>query len=223
MNIEGLVSDIECKVLYDLAKNCKNAIVEIGSFKGKSTVWLAKGSKAGYGVKVYAIDPHNGMGDWSLHLGEINTFEDFKNNIKNAGVEDIVAPLVKTSAEAIGDILEPIGLIFVDGGHEYKDVKLDFDLWFPKLAEHGIIAFHDTDWIGPKQVVRDLVHNYKETRSSRRIGSIWFAEKVDHNSRTDRFRNRYILLVGHTYETAYELNLPKPIRETGKKILKLIQ
>ncbi|MGZ4924459.1 MAG: hypothetical protein ACXV5H_10990, partial [Halobacteriota archaeon] len=44
---EGWLADIEGTLLYTLGKNCKanGAIVEIGSWKGKSTIFLAKGSK----------------------------------------------------------------------------------------------------------------------------------------------------------------------------------
>ncbi len=58
--IKGWLKDKEGQLLYDLAKNCtgKGVIVEIGSWKGKSTTWLAHGSKEGNKVRVYAIDPH---------------------------------------------------------------------------------------------------------------------------------------------------------------------
>jgi predicted O-methyltransferase YrrM len=63
--IDGWLSDNEGELLFNLAKNCKGEgkIVEIGSWKGKSTVWLASGSKSGKNVKVYAIDPHTGSSE----------------------------------------------------------------------------------------------------------------------------------------------------------------
>lgn len=47
--IDGWLSDSEGKLLYNLAKGVpsKQAIVELGSWEGKSTVWLAKGTEAG--------------------------------------------------------------------------------------------------------------------------------------------------------------------------------
>jgi predicted O-methyltransferase YrrM len=61
-NIDGWLFEREGELLYDLAKNCtgKGVIVEIGSWKGKSTIWLGKGSKRGKKVLIYAIDPHTG-------------------------------------------------------------------------------------------------------------------------------------------------------------------
>jgi len=63
--INGHLSDKEGEFLYSTAKKClgKGAIVEIGCWKGKSTVYLASGSKAGNNIKVYAIDPHQGTKD----------------------------------------------------------------------------------------------------------------------------------------------------------------
>jgi predicted O-methyltransferase YrrM len=108
-------------------------IVEIGSWKGKSTIWIAGGSKNGNKVKVYAIDPFVDFYE-----------EEFKKNIRDAKLDDIVIPLTKTSEEAAKNFDEPVEFIFIDGNHEYEFVKLDFDLWFPKVVDGGIMAFHDT-------------------------------------------------------------------------------
>jgi len=146
-NIPGWLSDAQGEFLYNTAKKCigKGVIVEIGSWEGKSTVWLAKGSKAGSNAKIYAVDPHTGSSEHKKRYGVVWTFEEFKKNIKRANVEDIVVPIVKTSEDAARDWDEkPIELLWIDGSHEYEMVKLDFDLWFPYLIEEGIIAVHDT-------------------------------------------------------------------------------
>jgi len=145
--VEGWLTDAQGEFLYNAAKNCqgRGVIVEIGSWKGKSTIWLAKGSKAGSNVKIYAIDPHTGSSGHKKKRGEVWTFEEFKQNIKRANVEDIVVPVVKTSEDAERDWDgKPIELLWIDGEHEYEMVKLDFDLWSPYLVEGGTIAFHDT-------------------------------------------------------------------------------
>ena len=128
-NVEGFPFGTEEAILYSLAKRCnaRGVIVEIGSWKGRSTVLLAKGSKAGQGVKIYAIDPHEGKAE-DLRPVLTPTFEEFTKNIGNAQVEDIVVPIVKTSKEAANDFLEPCALISVDGSHEPDCVKQDFDV-----------------------------------------------------------------------------------------------
>lgn len=220
--IDGWLSDREGELLYNLAKNCKGkgVIVEIGSWKGKSTVWLAKGSKAGNKVKIYAIDPHTGSSEHKKQYGKIWTFEEFKKNIKNAKVDDIVVPIVKTSEEAAKNFNKPVELIFIDGAHEYDLVKLDFKLWFPKVIDGGIIAFHDTIlWKGPKKVVEKFVYKSKKFRNVRFVDSITFGEKVERNSLKDRIKNRYMLLLKNLYEFALKLHLPRPIKSIGKKIM----
>ena len=222
--VEGWLSHKEGELLYNLAKNCsgRGVIVEIGSWKGKSTIWLGKGSKKGESIKVYAVDPHIGFPDVIETYGKIWTYEGFKNNIKAAAVDDVVVSIVKTSEDAAGDFNEPVELIFIDGVHQYDYVKLDFQLWFPKVIPGGTMAFHDTTGgYGAKQVVEELVYKSKHFKNVRFADSITFAEKVEQNSFRDRLKNRYMLSLKHLYEFACKLHLPKPLKALGKKILAL--
>jgi predicted O-methyltransferase YrrM len=177
-SIEGWLTVNEGQLLYNLAKNCKGngVIVEIGSWKGRSTVCLAKGSKEGKKLKVYAIDPHANTPSHK-DLGEASTLVTFKRNISSAGVDEIVVPLVKTSAEARKTwgatpricqghpSSKAVQLLFIDGSHEYQMVKLDFELWFPEVVNGGIVAFHDTtDHAGPYRVVKEFVCKSRNLR-----------------------------------------------------------
>ena len=222
---EGWLSDREGEILYNLAKNCKGkgVIVEIGSWEGKSTIWIGSGSKNGNKVKIYAIDPHTGSSEHQKENEKIWTFEEFKKNIKNAKVDDIILPLVKTSEEAAKNFNKPVEFIFIDGAHEYEFVKLDFDLWFPKVVNGGIMAFHDTiSWKSPKKVVADYVYKSKHFKNVKFVDTITFAQKVEQNSLKDRLKNRYVLLLKNLYEFAGKLHLPKPIKKIGKKIVRAV-
>jgi len=219
-NIDGWLADVEGEFLYNAARNCtgKGVIVEIGSWKGKSTIWLGKGSKAGNKVEVYAIDPHTGSSEHQKE-GPVWTFEEFKINIKNAKIDDIVVPIVKTSADAAKNFKKPVELIFIDGAHEYEMVKLDFELWFPKLVEGGFIAFHDTCWgQEPARVVKEFVFTSRNFRNIGIVGSITFAQKVKQNSIKDMIRNRYLLLL-KMFRDFLGLYLPEPIKLAVKKII----
>jgi len=185
--VQGWLTDREGEFLYNTAKNCKGkgVIVEIGSWKGKSTIWLGKGAKSGNKVKIYAIDPHFGSSEHKKWYGKCWTYEEFKKNIKNAEIDDIVVPIVKISKDAAKDFNEPVEFIFIDGAHEYELVKLDFKLWFPKLINGGIMAFHDTfKWPGPKKVVEKFVLKSKNFRNVGFVDSITFAQKVKQDSVT---------------------------------------
>ena len=220
--IEGWLTDEEGETLYNLAKNCKGGvIVEIGSWKAKSTVWIGNGSKEGNKVKIYAIDPHTGSSEHQKENKKIWTFEEFLKNIKVQKLDDLIIPIVKTSEEAAKNFDQPVGFIFIDGAHEYEFVKLDFDLWFPKVINGGVMAFHDTlGWKGPKKVVAKCIYKSKHFKNVKFVGSITFAQRVKENTLKDRIKNRYVLFLKNLCEFAGKLHLPKPIRIIGKKIVK---
>ena len=221
-DVPGWLTDEEGEALYDLARACtgKGVIVEIGSWKGKSTICLGLGSRAGSSLPVYAVDPH---ADYR--------FGDFKTNVERAGIADLVRPIASLSQPAADDFEEPIELLFVDGSHEYDLVLEDFEKWVPKVVEDGWVAFHDTTWTaGPRKVVGEAIYRSRRFRDVRFVvGSTTVARKVQRNSLPDRLRNRYVLGV----KTAFWLGssalktqrklLPKPVERLGRRLLKVIQ
>ena len=226
-SIEGWLQSAEGAFLYKAAKNCegKGVIVEIGSWKGKSTIWLAKGSKAGSNIKVYAIDPHTGSSENIEKLGEIWTYQEFKGNIEKAEVEDIVISILKTSGDAAREWNgKPIELLWIDGAHEYEMVKLDFDLWSPYLIEGGIVAFHDTiGWEGPRRLVKEALytsHNFSDVRF---IYSLTYARKTHTNSIAQRLRNYWVLFLKNLCKLGLNLHPPEPTRRLVNRIISRIQ
>jgi MMP 1-O-methyltransferase len=221
-DIPGWLTDEEGEALYELARACRGegVIVEIGSWKGKSTVCLGLGSQAGKSVSVYAIDPH---ADYR--------FGDFKQNVERAGIKEVVRPIAALSQAAAGDFDEPIELLFVDGSHEYDLVLDDFEQWVPKVIDGGWVAFHDTTWTeGPRKVVGAAVYRSRHFKDLRFVvGSMTVARKVERNTLRDRARNRYVLGV----KTAFWLGssvlkkqrrlLPKPVERLGRRVLRAIQ
>jgi predicted O-methyltransferase YrrM len=209
--VEGWLSDKEAVLLYNLAQQCtgKGVIVEIGSWKGKSTICLAKGSKSSKQVKIYAVDPHTGMG--GLYGEDIHTFDQFKENIETAGVSDIIVPLVTTSENAVEMIKEPIELIFIDGGHDYADVKRDFELWFPRIMDGGTMAFHDAVWQahkGPSRLVKERVYGTKYFRDvsfPKRGATIVYATKVKNNTLFDRLRGTSAFVAKTVLENVFRM------------------
>ena len=221
-DVPGWLTDEEGEALYELARSCtgKGVIVEIGSWKGKSTVCLGLGSQSGASVPVYAVDPH---ADYR--------FGDFKTNVERAGLKELVRPVASLSQAAAAGFDEPIELLFVDGSHEYDLVLDDFEQWVPKVVEGGWVAFHDTTWTaGPRKVVRDGVYRSRRFKDARFVvGSMTVARKVERNGFADRVRNRYVLGV----KTAFWLGssavkkqrrlLPKPVERLGRRFLRAIQ
>lgn len=129
-------------------------IIEIGSFKGKSTTALGLGSKWISKRKraIYAIDPF--MPDRMYHG---NYFDDFLNNIHVAQLENYVIPIKKYSQDAIGDCPDQISALFVDGNHDYMYVKQDIQHYTPRVVPGGMIAFHDySNFLDVKRAVDEL-------------------------------------------------------------------
>jgi predicted O-methyltransferase YrrM len=194
--IEGHLSTAEAKCLYHLAKDCGGIIVEIGSWKGKSTICLALGSKAAGKGKVFAIDPHS-----------FGSEKPFRENLKRARVEDIVGPLVMTSEEASKQWSgNPISLLWIDGAHDYENVKKDFTLWEPYLSDKAIVVFHDVifslpplyDFSGVRKVIEEYIFR------SRRFSDVGLCHYMLHatkswNSENNRPQKYQALLLWYFY------------------------
>jgi len=145
--IDGFLSAGTGNLLYSLAKQCNGmgVIVEIGTWKGKSTVCLAMGSLDGKKINVYTIDPHTGSSEHQKRMGKIWTYDEFIANMKRLNLDRTVNPIVDTSENASKLFKEKVELIFIDGAHEYEYVEKDFKCWYPKMVDEGIMAFHDSD------------------------------------------------------------------------------
>lgn len=151
--IDGWLDDMQGYALALLAEQGPGvgAIVEIGSFKGRSTAWLAYGAKCANRERITAIDPFTGSPehqpgqDWAdpdlAALG--STLPVFEANLRKLDLLDYVDPVVSVSADAARNWKEPIRLLFIDGDHSYEGSQLDFDSWSPHVVPGGLIALHD--------------------------------------------------------------------------------
>jgi len=227
--IEGWLTKKESKLLYELSNNYngKGAIVEIGSWKGKSTIYLAWGSKKGKKNKVYAIDPHSGSLEHKEELGKVWTFEDFKKNIKKGKVNDIISPIVNTSENASKEFKKKVGILFIDGSHEYKDVKNDFKNWFNKIENNGIIAFHDVFNVffnGPTFFLMKEILTNKKIYDLKFVDSIMFLKKSEKKITFNQYKqNIFLFFKKCLKEIKYFLNLKRIPLNLRYKIRKIIK
>ncbi len=155
--VEGWFGSREGRLLYCLAAEADPAgcIVEIGSWHGRSTIWLGAGAKAGRGTRVFAIDPHTGT---SLRAHGETTEDVLRVNLARAGVHDQVEIVVATSEEAAARWSRPISLLWIDGDHAYESARRDLALWEPYLLPAAVVALHDTFvCAGPERVVQELL------------------------------------------------------------------
>ena len=190
--IGGWLTKGEGEFLYKTAKETLKGgnIVEIGSWKGRSTICFGLGSKDGNRAKIYAIDPHTGSSEHKKMFGKIDTYREFLENIKKAGVSDLVIPIKKTSGEAVKNFDKKVDFILVDGAHEYEFVKKDYELWFPKLRNGGLIAFHDS-WhqIGVHLFSTQILLASDKVSSPKLLDTLTVVQKVEKNTISDRIGN----------------------------------
>lgn len=152
-NIEGMMHRTELALLYQFAKNLPpDAVaVEIGSYRGKSTLTIAQGLQDGNGGLLHAIDPHPQYFDYGEADGEV-----MRRNVRESGLTNI--NIIEDYADNVVDSFkEPIHLLWIDGDHTYDGVCSDFKNYTPLLAEGGIVALHDTHLSGPWRVFVDNV------------------------------------------------------------------
>ena len=211
---KGWLRSDEGEALYALACQCHSpgVILEIGSYVGKSTTWLAKGSRSGSGLKVYSVDPHHE-----------NTFEEFMRNMRRAGIEDLVVPYVMTSAEAAHKIGEAVVLAFVDGSHTYEDVRLDLKLWFPRVVEGGYMAFHDAVDVKEKGVhraVRDAACKSRQFRIVKLVGSMVICQKGSRRGLRHELQGRQKLLIFDAADLPLQHYLPRPLLLRVRRIMR---
>jgi predicted O-methyltransferase YrrM len=140
----GYLSVLEGWTLYRYAKSTPFPIVEIGSWVGRSTLFLACGTHDGYGQKVYAIDTWMGS-DEHKEIPELVTIEEkFDHNVANCGFKTNIVKVKGHSQEIdLSNIPKKIGFLFIDGSHDYNSVRADFLRFSPCMAYNGAIAFHD--------------------------------------------------------------------------------
>ena len=118
--------------------------LEIGSFKGRSTVGIAYVTRElGLGP-VVAVDPHTSPAATDPDLrGKTTSYEDFVANLGTAGVLESVEVKRAYSYELAREWKDAIRFLWIDGDHTYEGAKADVDMFKPHLADGAIVAMHD--------------------------------------------------------------------------------
>ncbi len=154
--VKGFLAEDEAEALYNYAAEASKsgAILEVGSYCGKSTIYLGCAAKPNNGV-VFAVDHHRGseehqlgeeyhdadLYDASVEL--VDTFKDFRKNMRAADLDDTVIPIVSSSKVAAKMWHTPLAMVFIDGGHSFEAAEMDYRSWAPQVKIGGILAIHD--------------------------------------------------------------------------------
>lgn len=133
--------------LYDLASNVpeNGRIIEIGAGAGCSMVTMGIASKSNEKkISLISIDPFNyeKYREYGGNISKENALAQFTDNMKFWGLD--VKLLRECSALACKKIEDKsIDLLFIDGNHQYSQVKADIINYSPKMKDGGILCGHD--------------------------------------------------------------------------------
>lgn len=173
---------------YFLFRNAAGhaTIVEIGSYRGKSCVMLAKGALAdppatGVQPHVTAIDPHQTADDNGATNYNDEDERVFYDTIKRHNVDHVVTHLVKMSHDARPDWPDDkhIDFLWIDGDHSYEGCKTDLEDWAPLVRPGGSLACHDyTHRDGVKRAFDEFIDRHPEWTPGPRVRSIASATRA---------------------------------------------
>ncbi len=154
--IKGFLDEREADHLYQMALSAskKGPCLEIGSYCGKSAIYIGSACKIN-GSVLFSIDHHRGSEEQQpgeayfdpdlldRETGKIDTLRLFRKTITDFNLEDTVIPVIGRS-EIIGNFWQTaLSLIFIDGSHAYDSVLTDYQVWSKHLIGGGYLIFHD--------------------------------------------------------------------------------
>jgi predicted O-methyltransferase YrrM len=156
LSCKGFLDEAEGLRLYELAREHVRLgpVLEIGSYCGKSSVYLGSGAKDGGGTLV-CVDHHRGSEEhqpgeeyhdpelYDREAERMDSLRTLRHTLRRAQLEDHAALLVTTSQQAARLWSTPLGMVFIDGGHSHPQAQADYDGWARKVLPGGILAIHD--------------------------------------------------------------------------------
>lgn len=154
--VKGFMPSDEGMALHDAAVKYLPAgglLVEIGTYCGKSTVYLGDAARIA-GGHVVTVDHHRGSEEhqegWEYHdtsllddSGRLDTLPELRRTLASSGLEDVVTPVVGRSADVARWWSSPIDVLFIDGGHTDAAAQADFRGWSPWVRSGGALLIHD--------------------------------------------------------------------------------
>ena len=154
--IKGFLDPEEGLRLFEVAAEAasKGPCLEIGSYCGKSALYLGRACKKNAQV-LFSIDHHRGSEEqqpgeeyfdaalFDTRAYRIDTFTSFRRTLELAELEDTVIPIVAPSTLVARSWATPLALVFIDGGHALETVQQDYDGWAKHIMPGGYLLVHD--------------------------------------------------------------------------------
>ncbi len=154
--IKGFLDKEEGERLYDIALKASlmGPCLEVGSYCGKSAVYLGTACRENSGV-LFSIDHHRGSEEqqpgegyfdpelYDYKAGRIDTSWMFMQTLSKAELEDTVIPVISKSEVAARFWATPLSLVFIDGGHSFETASTDYNSWAGHIMPGGYLLIHD--------------------------------------------------------------------------------
>jgi predicted O-methyltransferase YrrM len=178
---KGFLAEAEGLLLYELAyrASADGPCVEIGSYCGKSALFLGDGCRARGRYRLFSVDHHGGSEEQQpgqpyfdpdlldAAQGRVNTLPRFVNTVARAGLEDWIVPVVGRSGTVAASWPGAgLALVFIDGGHSTEAVRTDFRGWASLVKPGGWLCFHDI-YPNPADGGRAPFEVFEQARASR--------------------------------------------------------
>jgi hypothetical protein len=137
----------EGEYLFHVARRARVAIVEVGRFKGGSTLLVACAAPK---VPIYSIDCSP---QYDERLQQI-----FEATGEGRNVDLIVGDSQRGQFPYVG----PYDVLFIDGDHSYEGITADISNWYGGLAKNGHMLFHDSHKPGVQDAIADFITAHPE-------------------------------------------------------------
>ena len=168
-------------------------IVEIGSFLGRSTHYLATSlmNANKEQVKIYCVDTFEGSSEHVNLKIPKDFLSIFKENLKFFIGREMVIPVQgRSDSQQVLDRFDngSIDYIMVDGAHEHEPVLDDMENWWPKLKPEGVMFGDDFQLESVSQAVRQMMtklktHGFSVNGSTEQT---WFTSKKEHYKKFEK-------------------------------------
>ena len=153
---KGYLDEAEGLRLYELAREYGRLgpVLEIGSYCGKSSVYLGAGAQAA-GSQLICVDHHRGSEEhqpgeeyhdpelYDAEVERMDTLRELRRTLARAKLDGVCVPFVTQSTTAAKLWSTPLALVFIDGGHSFETAFSDYDSWHAKVMPGGVLAIHD--------------------------------------------------------------------------------
>lgn len=155
-SVKGFLDPDEGAALYEhaLAASGLGPLLEVGSYCGKSSVYLGAACKRKQTI-LFAVDHHRGSEEHQLgeeyhdpelydsRFAKMDSFPQFRHTLARANLEEVVVPIVAPSVLAARYWSTPLGLVFIDGGHSMQAALNDYRCWAGHVIRGGYLVIHD--------------------------------------------------------------------------------